>query len=63
MKDSQTVTSFQSTTSYLFVKEQIQNKSMSSLEKAIDFYMLLPEEFEEKSSLQEEILWDIKQDE
>jgi len=36
---------------------------MSSLEKAIDFYMLLPEEFEEKSSLQEEILWDIKQDE
>jgi hypothetical protein len=28
---------------------------MSSLEKAIDFYMLLPEEFEEKQTLLEEI--------
>lgn len=55
MKDSLIVTSFQSNISHLYIKEQKQNRFMSSLEKAIDFYMLLPEEFEEKQTLLEEI--------
>jgi hypothetical protein len=36
---------------------------MSSLEKAVDFYMLLPEEFEEKQILMEEIAKTINADE
>lgn len=63
MKDSQIVTSFQSNTSHPYHKEQIQNRSMSSLEKAIDFYMLLPEEFEERISLFDEIAKNISTDE
>jgi hypothetical protein len=36
---------------------------MSSLEKAVDFYMLLPEEFEDKQILLEEITKTINTDE
>jgi hypothetical protein len=63
MKDLLTVMWFQRTTSHLCPKEQIQNRSMSSLEKAVDFYMLLPEEFEEKQILLEEIAKTINTDE
>jgi len=58
MKDSMIVILFQNTTSHNFNLELNQNISVSSLEKAIDFYKLLPEEFEEKQAILLELTHD-----
>lgn len=50
---------YQNTASLPYNQEQIQNRSMGSLEKAVDFYNILPEELEERQTL----LQEFKQDE
>lgn len=56
MKDLKTVTSYLNTAFLPSNPELIQNRSMSSLEKAVEFYKILPEEFEEKQTLLQQLI-------